>query len=87
MNTHTRRPVNAVWFTVVASLLLGLLTFAGSAAISAVFSLVVVGQYVTYSIPISARFLGGQKFTPGPFNLGRFVSLIFHPNNFRKPLK
>lgn len=55
------------------SLLLALLAFAGAAAIGAVFSLAVVGQYVAYCIPISARFLGGQKFTPGPFYLGRFV--------------
>jgi hypothetical protein len=55
--------------------LLGLITFAGPAAAGAIFSLGVVGQYVANSIPIAARFLGGQKFKPGPFNLGMFVSL------------
>jgi len=52
--------------------LLALLAFAGGAAIGAVFSLAVIGQYVAYSIPIAARFVGGQPFTPGPFNLGKF---------------
>jgi amino acid transporter len=66
-------PVNAVWVTAFLSLLLALLAFAGPAAIGAVFSLAVIGQYLAYSIPTTARFVGGQPFTPGPFNLGKFV--------------
>jgi amino acid transporter len=73
VNKHTLSPVNAVWCTAFLSALLALLAFAGAAAIGAVFSLAVIGQYLAYSIPISARFLGGQPFTPGPFNLGVFV--------------
>jgi len=72
VNKHTLSPVNAVWVTAFLSLLLALLAFAGPAAIGAVFSLAVIGQYLAYSIPITARFVGGQPFTPGPFNLGRF---------------
>ncbi|KAF7974533.1 hypothetical protein HWV62_12002 [Athelia sp. TMB] len=72
INAHTSTPVNAVWFTALMAALLALLAFAGPAAIGAVFSLAVLGQYVAYSTPITARFLGGQVFTPGPFNLGRF---------------
>ena len=49
-----------------------MLAFAGPAAISAIFSLVVAGQYVAYSIPIASRFFGGQEFVPGPFYLGRW---------------
>jgi hypothetical protein len=56
------------------SLLLGLLAFAGANAIGAIFSLVVTAQYLAYSVPISARFLGGGGFKPGPFSLGKFVS-------------
>lgn len=73
INTLTQSPVNAVWFTAFMAHLLALLAFAGAAAIGAIFSLVVVGQYVAYCIPISARFLGGQPFKPGPFSLGKFV--------------
>jgi len=72
INRSTHAPVNCVWFAAFLSLLLGLLAFAGPAAIGAVFSLVVAGQYVAYSIPISARFLGGKPLRPGPFSLGAF---------------
>ena len=57
------------------SLMLGSLAFAGPAAITAVFSLGVAGQNTAYSIPIAARFLCKESFTPGPFFLGKFVSL------------
>ncbi|KAF7984560.1 hypothetical protein HWV62_13765 [Athelia sp. TMB] len=76
INAHTSTPVNAVWFTALMAALLALLAFAGPAAIGAVFSLAVLGQYVAYSTPITARFLGGQVFKPGPFNLGRFSLLV-----------
>ena len=73
INPTTHTPVNCVWFSCFISLLLGLLAFAGPAAIGAIFSLVVTGQYVAYSIPIACRFFGGSAWTPGPFTLGRFV--------------
>ncbi|KAG8762841.1 GABA-specific high-affinity permease, partial [Ceratobasidium sp. 423] len=38
MNSYTKTPVNTVWFSVFISALLGLLAFAGDAAIAAVFS-------------------------------------------------
>ena len=60
------------------SLLLGLLSFAGPSAIGAVFSLVVAGQYVAYSIPIAARFIGGRNIQPGPFNLGKLVRSYYY---------
>ncbi|CUA75900.1 putative amino-acid permease PB24D3,02c [Schizosaccharomyces pombe 972h-] [Rhizoctonia solani] len=73
MNSYTKTPVNTVWFSVFVSALLGLLAFAGEAAIAAVFSLSVIGLYIAYSIPIGARFLfKGHNYKPGPFNLGAF---------------
>ncbi|KAH7342012.1 APC amino acid permease [Rhizoctonia solani] len=73
MNSYTETPVNTVWFSVFISALLGLLAFAGEAAISAVFALSVIGLYIAYSIPIGARFLfKGHNYKPGPFNLGAF---------------
>jgi hypothetical protein len=69
--------VNAVWCTAFLAMLLNLLAFAGLAAIGAVFSLAVIGQYLAYSIPITARFVGGQPFTPGPVNLGKWVRTCF----------
>ncbi|KAJ7849614.1 APC amino acid permease [Mycena leptocephala] len=78
INKTTRTPVNSVWLGAVGALLLGLLAFAGPTAINAVFSLGVACQYVIFSIPISARFLGGKKFKPGPFHLGIFSSCGHH---------
>lgn len=75
VNASTGTPVCAVWCAVLISALLGLLSFAGPSAIGAIFSLVVVGQFTAYSIPICARFLGQNSFTPGPFTLGRAVSI------------
>ncbi|KAJ7847536.1 amino acid/polyamine transporter I [Mycena leptocephala] len=72
INSVTGTPVNCVWLSAVGAILLGLLAFAGPSAINAIFSLAVACQYVVYSIPISARFLGGKEFKRGPFHLGVF---------------
>ncbi|KAK0217680.1 amino acid/polyamine transporter I [Armillaria nabsnona] len=83
INPYTGTPVNAVCLCVFIAGLLGLLSFAGSAAIEAIFTMSVVCAYFCYSTPIIARFFGGQSFTPGPFSLGRasgpvaFVSTTF----------
>ncbi|KAL4246862.1 Amino Acid-Polyamine-Organocation Transporter [Abortiporus biennis] len=72
MNKFTGTPVNTVWFTCILAIALGLLAFAGSSAINAVFSLSVTAVYIAYGTPIACRFLGNNDFKPGPFNLGRF---------------
>lgn len=61
-------------FSASVALALNLLAFAGPNAISAIFDLGPVGQYLAFSIPFVCRFLGGQKWVPGPFNLGKLVS-------------
>ncbi|THU98801.1 hypothetical protein K435DRAFT_720431 [Dendrothele bispora CBS 962.96] len=71
VNRRVYAPVRAVWFSVMLCMMLGALTFAGPSAINAVFSLVVTGQYFAYSIPISARFLGGKELKKGPVSFGR----------------
>ncbi|KAJ7260305.1 amino acid/polyamine transporter I [Mycena haematopus] len=72
INHYTGTPVRCVWFSATCAMLLGLITFAGSQATAALFTLTVVGQYIANSIPIAARFLGGQNFRKGPFHLGFF---------------
>ncbi|KAG8696381.1 GABA-specific high-affinity permease [Ceratobasidium sp. 394] len=73
MNDFTKTPVNTVWFSVVVAALMGLLGFAGEAAIGAVFAVSVLGLYIAYTIPIGARFVfKGHNYKPGPFNLGAF---------------
>ncbi|PBK92912.1 amino acid transporter [Armillaria gallica] len=71
VDPRTRIPTHAVWFGACWSLLLGCLAFAGDNAIGAIFSLGVTGQFVSFCIPMSARFLGGKALKPGPFRLGR----------------
>ncbi|KAK0228875.1 APC amino acid permease [Armillaria fumosa] len=71
VDSQTQIPTHAVWFGTCWALLLGCLAFAGENAIGAVFSLGVTGQYVSFCIPMSARFLGGKTIRPGPFRLGR----------------
>ncbi|KAF8330588.1 amino acid/polyamine transporter I [Cantharellus anzutake] len=56
MNSFTGTPVNTVWFSGIGAALLGLLSFAGPAAISAIFSISVMGLYIAYSVPIMCRF-------------------------------
>lgn len=74
MNSYTGTPVNTVVFVAGLALLLGLLAFAGTVAIDAVFAISVTALYIAYAIPISARWLGDNQFKPGPFNLGFMAS-------------
>jgi len=83
MNSYTGTPVNTVWFDAILALALGLLIFAGDQAINAVFALSVVGLYFAYSIPVVARFVGTNKFKPGPFDLGVMVRVIFRRRSVR----
>ncbi|KAG9118924.1 GABA-specific high-affinity permease [Ceratobasidium sp. 392] len=68
MNSFTKTPVN-----MLIAALMGLLAFAGDAAIGAVFAISVLGLYIAYTIPIAARFIfKGHNYKPGPFDLGAF---------------
>ncbi|KAJ7197407.1 hypothetical protein GGX14DRAFT_574191 [Mycena pura] len=67
---QTKTPLHAVVFLGVMAILLGLLSFAGPLAISAVFTMIIACQYICFTTSIIARWVGGQKFVPGPFNLG-----------------
>ncbi|OCH88546.1 APC amino acid permease [Obba rivulosa] len=70
LHPRTNTPVNCVLASACGALLLGLLALGGPSASSAIFSLGVAGLYVAWCIPIASRFLGGEKWVPGPFSLG-----------------
>ncbi|KAI0324641.1 APC amino acid permease [Cubamyces sp. BRFM 1775] len=72
MNKRTQTPVNAVWASAFVAFLLGLLVFAGPTTYSAIFTIALAGQYTAFTIPMASRFLGGKKWVPGPFTLGRY---------------
>ena len=84
MNGFTGTPVNTVLFDALLSIALGLLVFAGDQAINAVFALSVTGLYFAYAIPIIVRFIGDNDFKPGPFNLGRFVSVELDSKSMKR---
>jgi len=77
VNRHTNTPVNAVWFVLGLGALLGLLMFASPVAIGAVFSIGAIAQYVAFIFPVALKlFVVGDKFRPGPWNLGKFSKPI-----------
>lgn len=78
INSRTRTPVIAVWVCVFGAFLVGLLTFAGAAAINAIFAMAVGAQYLAYGVPIACFALakGTDRARRGPFTLGRFVSFL-----------
>ena len=73
VNKYTRTPVNAVWFNNVIGILCLLLIFGGDVAIGAIFSIGAVAAFFAFTTPIFIRvFFVGNRFRPGPWNLGKF---------------
>lgn len=73
VNTITKTPVNAVWFNNIIGSLLLLLIFGGETAIGAIFSIGACAAFVAFTTPIFIRvFFVGNRFRPGPWNLGVF---------------
>lgn len=77
VNVHTRTPVNAVWLNTSIGCLLLLLIFGGSVTIGAIFSIGACAAFTAFTIPVFVRvFFVGNRFRPGPWNLGRWSILI-----------
>ena len=77
MNKHTQTPVNAVWFNTVIGIFMTFLIFGGPLAAGALFSIAAVAAFVAFTIPIFIRvFFVGNRFRPGPWNLGGFSMYI-----------
>ncbi|KAK4998533.1 GABA/polyamine transporter [Elasticomyces elasticus] len=72
VNAHTHTPVNAVWFNTAIGCVLLLLIFGGPLAAGALFSIGAIAAFVAFTTPIFIRvFFVGNRFRPGPWNLGR----------------
>jgi len=72
VNRHTQTPVNAVWFNTTIGICMTLLIFGGPVAIGAIFSIAALAAFVAFTIPIFIRvFFVGNRFRPGPWNLGK----------------
>ncbi|KAK4503849.1 hypothetical protein PRZ48_004764 [Zasmidium cellare] len=77
-----KTPVYATWGVLLIAALVGLLLFAGPVAINAVFTIVAIGQYTSFTVrgeildfdtPIALKlFFNNGRFKPGPWHLGKF---------------
>jgi hypothetical protein len=76
INRYTNTPVNTVWFDAAFCLAIGLLAFAGTQAINAIFTISITASYVAFITPITTRFVFKNDYKPGPFNLGKLVGRL-----------
>lgn len=73
VNKHTHTPVNAVVANTAIGILLLLLIFGGPLTVGALFSIGAIAAFVSFTIPITIRlFFVGNRFKPGPWNLGKW---------------
>ncbi|CAK5267437.1 unnamed protein product [Mycena citricolor] len=69
-------PVNAVWFVIFWSAIVGLLGFS-TAALTSLAGASVIGLYTSYATPILLRITSGRdKLVPGPFSLGKWSTVV-----------
>ena len=76
INKRTRTPTNSIWFAAVGAFILGLPYLWNPTAYAAVTSIAVIGLYIAYGIPILLRRLAGNRFQPGPWQLGRWSTIV-----------
>lgn len=72
-------PLRAVAFSATIALLLGLLILAGTTTANALFSIAIIGNYVSWATPQILRFTSGKDlFKPGYFYTGKILSPIIN---------
>src|SRR5499433_3468855 len=76
VNKRTRTPTNAIWLAAAGALILGLPYLWNSAAYAAVTSIAVIGLFIAYVLPTLLRLLQGDRFQPGPWQLGRWSYVV-----------
>jgi amino acid transporter len=72
VNKRTGTPTNSIWLATVGAFVLWLPYLYNPNAYFAVISIAVIGLYVAYAIPIFLRLRAGDRFQPGPWQLGRW---------------
>ncbi|KAF3989062.1 hypothetical protein FT663_02996 [Candidozyma haemuli var. vulneris] len=76
VNKKLSVPIHAVISGAVAALVVGCLALIGSTAASALFSLAVAGNLLAWTMPTFLRLIYTDKFIPGPFYLGKYLTQI-----------
>ncbi|CAM6127845.1 unnamed protein product [Calypogeia fissa] len=70
-------PIKAVWLSVIMGLVIALPSLGSAVAFQAMVSLVGVGFFVSYALPVFCRITFARNtFVPGPFHLGKRLSLF-----------
>ncbi|OPF78892.1 amino acid permease [Streptomyces antioxidans] len=72
VSSRTQTPVLAVWLSVVVACLLAVPSLYSETAYGAVTAINVIGITPAYAIPVFLRLRAGDRFQPGPWNLGRW---------------
>ncbi|MFE0101520.1 amino acid permease [Streptomyces sp. NPDC059009] len=72
VSTRTQTPVPAVWLSVGLAAVIALPSLYSKTAYGAVTAINVIGITPAYAIPIFLRLRAGDRFQPGPWNLGRW---------------
>jgi amino acid transporter len=72
VSARTQTPVAAVWLSVAVACVLALPSLYSATAYGAVTAINVIGITPAYAIPVFLRLRAGDRFTPGPWSLGRW---------------
>ncbi|WP_330336582.1 amino acid permease [Streptomyces sp. NBC_00557] len=72
VSARTQTPVAAVWLSVAVAGVLALPSLYSATAYNAVTAINVIGITPAYAIPVLLRLRAGDRFRPGPWNLGRW---------------
>jgi len=76
LSPRTKTPVPAVWLSVAVPFVLALPSLYSLTAYYAVTAINVIGITPAYAIPVYLRLRAGDRFTPGPWHLGRWSKPI-----------
>ncbi|MFI6638362.1 amino acid permease [Streptomyces sp. NPDC050504] len=76
VSSRTQTPVPAVWLSVGVACVIALPSLYSKTAYGAVTAINVIGITPAYAIPIYLKLRAGDRFQPGPWNLGRWSKPI-----------
>ncbi|MEI5102829.1 amino acid permease [Streptomyces sp. PmtG] len=76
VSRRTAIPANAVWLAVAVAFVLALPSLYSNTAFTAVTAISAVGFTSAYAIPVLLRLIHRDRFTPGPWHLGRWSQPI-----------
>ena len=71
-----RTPARAIWVAAIVAFIPALAQFPVPAIYSIVVAISVIGLYVSYVIPVLLALIYPKRWTPGPWNLGRFWPIV-----------